>query len=279
VRSTSATQNPKDMELFEISPAEKSISLIPAEGREDPAVWVSKLAVFKNWPPNQDTLLREIVLRRGLNILWAKPTGATKEATRLGGHGAGKTTFCRLIRYVLSETTPGSDDFRESFNHKYGNGWVLAEVFLAGQRWLVGRSLRTRGHQSFALRDGALTDDFPDAPPRVGYDEYRIALDVAVFGEMKLRTLADSKKRLDWRRLVQWLARDQEAHFVGDRQVKGYVAQRFAAVGEPEAYGWRLRREDNFFPHPLERSDRLPPELGVGAEATKCVLRLRTTQE
>ena len=204
-----------DLPGIEFSPIDKPPSLTPAEGREEPAVWVAKLAIFENWPPNKDTLLREIELHRGLNILWAMPTGTTEEVARLGGHGAGKTTFCRLIRYVLSETTPGSASFRESFNDKYGNGWVVAEVFLAGQRWLVGRTLRRRGHQSFAIKDGALTDEFPEVPPRTGYDDYRADLDAAVFGEMKLRTLADSQNNLDWRRLVQWLARDQEAHYSG----------------------------------------------------------------
>src|SRR5204863_4882998 len=95
-------------------PKDEPLSLTPAKGREEPALWVSKLAVYKDWPPSNDTLLRQVIeLRRGLNILWAQPNGSTNEASRLAGHGAGKTTFCRLIRYVLGEEPAGSKGFRE----------------------------------------------------------------------------------------------------------------------------------------------------------------------
>lgn len=198
-----------------VSPTEEPLTLKPIGGREQPAVWVAKLAVFKEWPPNKDTLLRQVELRRGLNILWAKPTGSTAEASRLAGHGAGKTTFCRLIRFVLGEKTPGSPQFREAFRGKFGNGWVLAEVFLNGEQWLVGRPLSDSGYHPFARKGGSLADEFPKSPSRAGFSDYEMALDTAVFGDMTLRTLSDSGEKLDWPRLMTWLSRDQEAHFSG----------------------------------------------------------------
>jgi hypothetical protein len=195
----------------------ESLSLRPATGREEPAVWVSKLAVYQSWPPSHETLLRQVFeLRRGLNILRASTTGATNEASRLAGHGAGKTAFCRLLRYVLGDEPAGTKAFREGFRAKFGNGWVLAEVFVAGQRWLVGRPLSQSGYHPFARRDGSLDDVFHESPPRQGFkEEYLAAIDRAVFGGMKFRTLADSQKTLDWPRLLPWLSRDQEAHFSG----------------------------------------------------------------
>ena len=63
---------------------------------------------------------------------------------------------------------------------------------------------------------GSLDDEFPESPPRQGFkEEYLAAIDRAVFGGMKFRTLADSQKTLDWPRLLPWLSRDQEAHFSG----------------------------------------------------------------
>jgi len=197
-------------------PKDEPLSLAPAKGREEPALWVSKLAVYKDWPPSKDTLLRQVIeLRRGLNILWAQPSGSTNEAARLAGHGAGKTTFCRLIRYVLGEEPAGSKGFREGFRAKFENGWVLAEVFVAGQRWLVGRSLSGSGYNPFAKLNGTLEDAFPESPSRLGFKEYEAAIDTAVFSGMKFRTLAESQKTLDWPRLMPWLSRDQEAHFSG----------------------------------------------------------------
>jgi hypothetical protein len=209
------TGNEPELPGLAVSPKEEPLSLRPIAGREQPAVWVSKLAVFQDWPPSKDTLLREIKLHRGLNILWAKPTGSTAEASRLAGHGAGKTTFCRLIRFVLGEKTPGTPQFREAFRGKFGNGWVLAEVFLNGDVWLVGRPLSDTGYHPFARKGGSLADEFPKSPSRAGFSDYEAALDAAVFGTMTLRTLAESGENLDWLRLMTWLTRDQEAHFSG----------------------------------------------------------------
>ena len=123
-----ATNQPALPGLAVAPPKDEPLSLTPAEGREEPAIWVSKLAVYKDWPPSKDTLLRQVIeLRRGLNILWAQPSGATDATSRLAGHGAGKTTFCRLIRYILGEEPAGSKGFREGFRAKFPTGWVLAE--------------------------------------------------------------------------------------------------------------------------------------------------------
>lgn len=199
-----------------VSPETEPLSFDAASGREEPAVWVQKVGVYKNWPPSQETLLRQVFeLRRGLNILWAQPNGSTEESSRLAGHGAGKTTFCRLLRYVVGEDSAGNKEFREGFRDKFDNGWVLAEVFVGGKRWLVGRPLSGSGYHPFAKLGGALTDEFPDSPSNTGFKEYEAAIDQAVFCGMKVRTLADSRKKLDWSHLLPWLSRDQEAHFSG----------------------------------------------------------------
>ena len=199
-----------------VAPEGEPFSLTPADGRREPAIWVAKLAVYRAWPPSSDTLLRHVIeLHPGLNILRAQEIGSAGEASRLAGHGAGKTTFCRLLRFVLGEEPAGSKGFREGFRAKFENGWVLAEVFVAGQRWLVGRPLSQSGHHPFAKLNGSLADGFPDSPPRLGFKDYEAAIDAAVFGGMRFRTLADSQEPLNWPRLLPWLSRDQEAHFSG----------------------------------------------------------------
>jgi hypothetical protein len=192
-------------------------SLAPVTGREAPAIWVERLAIFKTWPPSQDSLLRKVELRRGLNIVWARPVGKNAAASRLAGHSAGKSTFSRLLRYVLDDSAAGTDDFRKRFESTFGIGWAVAEVHVGGKRWLVGRPIadNAAGYHSFAYLDGSLTQEFAERPPRVGYKEYCAAIDEAVFGQMKVRVLPGSQQKLDWPQLVQWLSRDQEAHFRG----------------------------------------------------------------
>ena len=130
-----ATMNPSDQAILPglvvTPPVDEPLILAPAKGREEPALWVSKLAAYKDWPPSSETLLRQVIeLRRGLNIVWARSTGEAKEASRLAGHGAGKTTFCRLIRFVLGEEPAGSKSFREGFREKFENGWYWRRSLL-----------------------------------------------------------------------------------------------------------------------------------------------------
>lgn len=198
-----------------VKPAPPSLRAI--RGREAPVVWVKRLAIYKAWPPSPNHHLRTVELRRGMNIVWANPVGKNPDASRLAGHGAGKSSFCRLLRYVLDDKEPGTKRFRESFQSTLGIGWALAEVYVDGQVWLVGRPIADNapGHHSFAYLGGSLEQEFPESPPRVGYKDYTSAMDAAVFREMPRRTLAASQKQLTWPLLIQWLTRDQEAHFRG----------------------------------------------------------------
>ena len=89
-------------------------------------------------------------LHRGLNILWAKPSDGTSTETKLAGHGAGKTTFCRMLRYIVDDATFGSKELREAFNDTDQSGYrkrlgigrsdggrrAMAGWQAAGTRWL-----------------------------------------------------------------------------------------------------------------------------------------------
>lgn len=211
--------NSPDLPGIVVKTVESPPSLKPAAGHEQPAIWVKTLAIYSDWPPTEETLLRRMNLHRGLNILWAKPSDGTSTETKLAGHGAGKTTFCRMLRYIVDDATFGSKELREAFNDTdqsgYRNGWALGEVMVGGEQWLVGRPLGHVGYQSFAKKGASLTDVFPDHPTTTGYEDYRAAIDSAVFGEMKLRHLSGSGQKLIWENLLGWLARDQEAHYSG----------------------------------------------------------------
>jgi predicted secreted protein len=190
------------------------VSLRPAAGREAPVVWVQALAVHCEWPAHDGTLLREIRLRRGLNILWAQPAPAGTR-NRTSGHATGKTTFCRLLRYVLDDADSGTKDFRQRFQkHFPRGGWVFGEVIVDGQRWLVGRPL-SPGFHPFALKGGSFADAKGEKPLRGAYEDYQKALDAAAFQNVTLRNLSATNRRLTWDCLLEWLARDQEARFAG----------------------------------------------------------------
>src|ERR1039458_8984477 len=81
---------------------EVAVSLDSSRG--EPRLWVRRLVIWEK--PGE--IIREVRLRRGLNIIWSPDPGAG--LADLGrdagsGHGAGKTLFCRLLRYCLGEDT------------------------------------------------------------------------------------------------------------------------------------------------------------------------------
>jgi hypothetical protein len=193
-------------------PKSLKVSFKPKLSRCNPAIWVRKLSVWSAWPPSKDTKMQFIELHRGLNILWAESKDDPKQP-RISGHSAGKTTFCRFLRFILDEKHPGTVEFRQDLRRIHDDGWVLAEVMIENEPWLVGKTLSERGRRHFALRGADLTHPFQAQPPTGGYEEYAKALDSAALGRLELRLLSGSGTRLVWRHVLAWLARDQEAHY------------------------------------------------------------------
>ena len=202
---------PRQLEL-ELDAGIRSLATFkPAASAREPVLWVERLEVHGDFPAGESTRLRRMELRKGLNILWATSSG--NQRSRLGGHGAGKTTFCRLLRYAIGDAKPGSRQFREDFRKSFPNGWVLADVWIAGKRWLVARPLGELGHHPFSVEGGTLLEDLPPAADRETFSAYEDALDAAVLGKMKHRKLSGSGKDLKWPLMLPWLSRDQEAHY------------------------------------------------------------------
>ena len=201
--------------LLRLDDLNQPVSLEPAEGCEAPVVWLRAFAVHSDWPSKDGTRLRDVIrLQRGLNVLWAKPAPpGTKN--RLSGHATGKTTFCRLVRYLLCDADAGTKDFRQRFQSQFPRGWVFGEVIIGGDEWLVGRSLSQLGYNHFAKRGATLADATGPHPLRGGFDEYEAALEAAAFERVKLRKLSGTNRELNWECLIQWIARDQEARFSG----------------------------------------------------------------
>ena len=201
--------------VFEVKPP---VSLLPAKGRPDPAVWIETLGVYKDWPPSDTNELRTFHLKKGLNILWAKPGARDRKKSgrpsRISGHATGKTTFSRLVRYALGDSNYGAQRAREAFQEKFPSGWVVAEVHLGTDQWLVGRPLGRIGHHPFAVMGQSIAWlKQQERRPTTGFEEYETALDTAGLGELSKTILPVGGERLRWPLLLQWLARDQESRF------------------------------------------------------------------
>jgi len=181
-------------------------STLPTATRRKPRLWVKELAVYREWKP--DALQRQISLRQGLNIIWAEPSeqGA-------GGHAAGKTTFCRFLRYLLGDSNFGNDTFRDAFRNKFPNAWVVGEVHLDGEPWLVARFAGITGSPHWSAHGVTFEKLFNEGVERQAYADFTRALQKAFVQPLPIEVYPGSGKQVDWAHLLAWLSRDQEARY------------------------------------------------------------------
>jgi hypothetical protein len=186
--------------------------LKPSSERAAPALWVRRIQVVREMRVGDQYVVRDVRLRRGLNIIWAPPVAREPKLFESGvaGHTAGKTTFCRLVRYVLGEGTFASDSTRKRIRAAFPSGWVLAEVFLEDELWIVGRPFAVGAH-SFCANSSTIESLFAEAERR-DYKFFRERLTeitLAQLGSMRFPT----EETIRWEHLLPWLARDQECRF------------------------------------------------------------------
>lgn len=190
----------------------------PSPSLQEPRLWVRELRIYRVLAPGAANLLRRIQLRPGMNILWAKPRRRAENgegyAPGVSGHGTGKTTFCRFLRYVLGEGSFGNDEQRARLREKFPEGWVVGEVILDGTRWLVCRPFKV-GPASYVYRNRSLDAFFATEEGKEPFRVYEAELTRVLAEPLPVTTFASSPTTIDWPHVLQWLTRDQESRFSG----------------------------------------------------------------
>lgn len=183
----------------------------PEPGRIEPRFWVRRLAIWEK----PGTLLREIVLRPGLNIVWSPDPadrGKSPESESALGHGSGKTLFCRLLRYVLGEDRFSPDDQRILIAQAYPEGMVGAEVMIDGTQWAVLRPVGS-GRQHFALPDTGLEQLLAGNFAVTGIAPFLKAVEGSILSEEVVALIPVEYPLQAWLVALAWLSRDQECRF------------------------------------------------------------------
>ncbi|VAW87756.1 hypothetical protein MNBD_GAMMA18-405 [hydrothermal vent metagenome] len=173
-----------------------------------PKVWIERISLFEsiNLPP-----FREIFFKPGLNIIWAEETDdAGKNGTYQFGHGVGKTSLCRLMRYCLGEKFYAPRRLKDQVVAAYPKGYVAAKVWINGETWAVAKPLGTHKKSYFA-KGGDISTLFA-IEQKHSKEEYHNVLHRGVFGSDDYLTLPAGGQRITWEHLLSWCARDQEAH-------------------------------------------------------------------
>ncbi len=189
----------------------------PDPSRQDPALWVREIGVFRTLDEGKENEVRRITLRRGLNILWAKPEDEHGPVhlyePGLSGHASGKTTFCRMLRHVLGEKHFANELVTRGVRETFEGGWLLGEVFIKSDLWLVGRPF-TLGAHPFCVRGCTIDRYLRDKPPSQPFQIYLEELEEAAVRSLSVKTLPKSGETVHWTHLLQWLTRDQECRFI-----------------------------------------------------------------
>lgn len=188
----------------------------PDSGRRNPAFWIRRLSVLSELKAGPEHVVRTIELRPGLNILWAPPRRAEDGNAlfqgAVAGHTAGKTTFCRLVRYLLGERVFATEAGRRRIREKFPSGWVVGEVVIGDEVWTVARPLGI-GPRSFCVRGNSLESALEDKSERLDLPALTEALEHATVTQLPARRLPTTDESVRWDHLLSWLSRDQECRF------------------------------------------------------------------
>jgi hypothetical protein len=187
----------------------------PNGDRKSPTFWIRRLRVLRELAAGGEHIIRDVELRRGLNVIWAPPHEPPGEnalfENGVAGHTAGKTTFCRLVRYVLGERTFAPESVRRRIREKLSSAWVVADVVVDDTTWIIARPLGIGPHP-FCTRGGTIAQ-IVDAGDKLDYQEFLKAINAASTGKLVADRFPATDERVRWEHVLPWLSRDQECRF------------------------------------------------------------------
>ncbi|HEV7672593.1 MAG TPA: hypothetical protein VGS22_29085 [Thermoanaerobaculia bacterium] len=176
----------------------------------EPTIWVRRILI---WHDVSKEPIRDVALSRGLNIVWS-PTGNDPKHLATG-HAAGKTLFCRLIRYCLGEDSFADPEDTGAIRMRFPEGAVGAEIRLRGETWAVRRRFGSHRDDRASKAESVegLSDD---EGHRDSYYTFRDAIEQTVFDADQRRLFAGMEDvKGAWQYVLAWLTRDQECRLDG----------------------------------------------------------------
>ncbi len=181
----------------------------PSDERKAPLFWAEEFRVYRSFDPK--TKQCEYTLRPGLNILWANPGPGKKALYEKGvrGHAAGKTTFCRFLRFILGEQNYGTSAFKQSLLGTFPTAILTAKVWLDDKPWVICKSFGLMEKRDMAFRGESIEQVFSPPAITIKSSEFSDKLGELVTKPLTARSLPYGS-HLTWRYVLPWLSRDQE---------------------------------------------------------------------
>jgi hypothetical protein len=179
-------------------------------------VFLRKLVLLEELRPAAVKVVREVEFRAGLNIVWADPHTAEAAAggVRVSGHSAGKTTLCRILRWLLGEGHFAPPALEARIATELKDGWAVLAVEVDGQPWLTGRRFFHKADHCAVpgmTFDELFANGWPEPCPAA---PFLAELRRATIGHLARQRLPGRDEDIPWTHVLGWLARDQETALV-----------------------------------------------------------------
>lgn len=202
---------PPDDTLFPLEEAGfKDLKI--SKDRTEPLFWICEVRFLCKFSPNPDCEIRRIQFRKGLNIVWAEPPKDyhQDDKQRIAGHATGKTTLCRMIRFLFGENSFANGQLRSSISRNFPEGYVVGHIRVNGVDWCVARPFT--GHKEFAMQTSFLDDFLKEDSPKEKYHVFKDALEtilpqVSSISELPIQT------KLSFYHLLPLFTRDQDSQY------------------------------------------------------------------
>ncbi|MDR3556950.1 MAG: hypothetical protein P4L55_19520 [Syntrophobacteraceae bacterium] len=180
--------------------------------RSEPDVWVNRIVILERITP-KPVFIRNIALTCGLNIIWAEDAEDGNSEPNITGHSAGKTTFCRLFRYILGERTFGTKGSIELIRKAFPEGYVAAEIHVRGRKWAVRRPFGN-GRMSYIEEDATIEELLELGGRKANQALYpkEIGLE-GLPDELATGEVVGKGESIRWSHVLAWCTRDQESRF------------------------------------------------------------------
>jgi hypothetical protein len=174
--------------------------------RREPVFWIRRVVILERL--DSFKVVNDIPFKRGLNIVFGEEKASPQQITA-SGHGVGKTSLCRLIRYCLGEQHFGRKRSVAAIRNDFPTGWVGAEVFIEGQLWSVLRPFSV-GPWPRAGRNMSVEELAAQKQQDVPFDMFESALADAVMSRMPRKGQVVTGTSVTLAHLLPAFTRDQE---------------------------------------------------------------------
>ena len=180
--------------------------------RTEPLFWVCEIRFLAKLSPESENEIRRINFRKGINIVWAVPPKEfhPDDEQRIAGHATGKTTLCRMLRYLLGESNYGNEQLRETILRKYPEGYVVGHFRLKGIDWCVAR--RFAGYHGFSMQTSSIDLFLSSKSQREKYELFKEALS-SLQDDISTVNKLPGQSQLTFLHLLPLFTRDQDSQY------------------------------------------------------------------